>query len=134
MRRTMFPEDGLAAHTREIAALLADERQAAFGAKFTGNDWIGFIEVGQRDLAEGCATSPVGYIEAMWVAEPARRHGVARRLVEAAKRWARDRGFSELCSDAQIDNSISQEAHRRLGFTESDRIVCYLLKLGPSHD
>ena len=46
-----------------------------------------------------------------------------------AERWARALGYSELASDAEIDNTVSIAAHRALGFEETDRIVCFLKKL-----
>ena len=128
MRRALFPEETVAEHSVEIGAILPDGRQAAFGAR-SGGEWVGFIEVGQRSYAEGCSSSPVGYIEALWVAERARRRGVARSLVESAKQWARERGFSELASDAQLANTVSHAAHRRMGFEETERIVCFRMDL-----
>jgi aminoglycoside 6'-N-acetyltransferase I len=49
--------------------------------------------------------------------------------VEAAKTWARDRGHREIGSDARLDNTISHEAHRRMGFTETERLVTFLARL-----
>jgi aminoglycoside 6'-N-acetyltransferase I len=46
-----------------------------------------------------------------------------------AERWAGALGYSELASDAEIDNTVSISAHRALGFDETDRIVCFLKKL-----
>lgn len=42
------------------------------------------------------AAGPVGLITALVVSAAARRRGVGRQLVEAAKRWARDRGCVRL--------------------------------------
>src|SRR5438128_1926030 len=78
-----------------------------------------------RSHGEGCDSSPVGYIEALWVDAAMRRKGVADRLVAAALDWCRERGLTELCSDTQIDNLVSQAVHRRLGFEETERLVTY---------
>ena len=83
----------------------------------------GFIEVGARPYADGCETSPVGYIEAWYVDPDARRKGCGRALLEAAEEWARGRGYREMASDAQLNNEISYAAHRRAGYAEVDRIV-----------
>jgi aminoglycoside 6'-N-acetyltransferase I len=129
MRTALFPEEDRAALASEILPMVADERQAAFGAIARSGSFVGFIEVGERSYAEGGETSPVAYIEALWVDAPERRKGVARRLVEAAKTWARDRGHREIGSDARLDNTISHEAHRRMGFTETERLVTFLARL-----
>lgn len=85
----------------------------------------GMIEISLRPYAEGCASSPVPFVEGWYVAAEARHQGVGRRLVEAAEDWARLRGFTELASDAMIDNGVSHAAHAALGFEEAGRIVCF---------
>lgn len=90
---------------------------------------VGFIEVGTRPYAEGCLTSPVGYIEAWYVHEDVRRQGIGRLLFGAAENWAREQGLSEIASDALIDNEVSIAAHKALGYTEVERIVCFMKRL-----
>jgi aminoglycoside 6'-N-acetyltransferase I len=114
---------------REIVGLAARKDFAAFGAMTRDGRCVGFVEVGARDYAEGCTTSPVGYVEGLWVDEDMRRQGVARRLMETAADWSRSRGYREMASDTNLDNTVSQEMHARLGFTETDRIVTFLMKL-----
>ena len=43
---------------------------------------------------------------------------------------ARARGFTELASDALIENGGSQRAHEALGFREVERSVKYRLDIG----
>jgi aminoglycoside 6'-N-acetyltransferase I len=54
-----------------------------------------------------------------------RRSGVGRALVAAVEDWARGRGFTELGSDALIDNTVSHHAHRALGFEERERVIYF---------
>jgi aminoglycoside 6'-N-acetyltransferase I len=85
----------------------------------------GFLELGFRNYAEGCESSPVPFVEG-WYVEPAvRRHGLGRRLVKAAETRAREMGFTEIASDAELTNPDSIAAHRALGFDEIERIVCF---------
>lgn len=83
----------------------------------------GFVEAGTRRYADGCDTSPVGYVEAWYVEPDVRRQGYGTALLEAAERWARGRGYVEMASDAQLHNTVSQSAHRHAGYAEVDRIV-----------
>lgn len=85
----------------------------------------GFVEVGSRPYAEGCDSSPVGYIEGWWVDADARRRGVGRALIDAAERWARSKGYTEMGSDALLDNSLSHAAHQALGYEEIERLVMF---------
>jgi GNAT superfamily N-acetyltransferase len=87
------------------------------------------VERGSRDYAEGCLTSPVGYIEGWWVDPDVRGQGLGALLISAAENWARSRGYTEIASDADLNNAISQLAHRALGYEETQRIVCYRKQL-----
>jgi aminoglycoside 6'-N-acetyltransferase I len=49
-------------------------------------------------------TSPVAFLEGWYVDPDYRGARVGRRLVEAVEAWAREQGFSELASDALLDN------------------------------
>jgi aminoglycoside 6'-N-acetyltransferase I len=128
MRRHLYamPE---AEHRSETEAWLTRPDRLALGARTADGKWIGFIEVGTRDVAEGCDTSPVAYIEALWVDASARRRGIARRLVEAVIDWCGERGYLELASDVELENVVSQWAHERLGFEETERLVTYRMDL-----
>jgi aminoglycoside 6'-N-acetyltransferase I len=91
---------------------------------------IGFIEGSIRgDYVNGTETSPVGFVEGVYVAPSWRRKGVARSLYEAIGDWARARGCRELASDALLDNEASQRAHRALGFEETERVVYFSKRL-----
>ena len=94
-----------------------------------GDEVVGMAELSLRAHAEGCTTSPVAYLEGWWVAPEQRRCGLARRLVEAAEDWGRERGCSELASDTQVENETSRLAHHGCGFEETGVIRCFLKKL-----
>ena len=82
-----------------------------------------------RSYAEGSTATAVPYIEGWFVDVDLRRLGIGRRLVEAAENWARENGYREIASDALLENETSIQAHARLGFEETDRIVCFLKPL-----
>jgi len=87
---------------------------------------VGFIEGSIRaDYVNGTGSSPVGFVEGVYVVPAWRRQGVARRLFDAVADWARAQGCSELASDALLDNLASQRAHLALGFRETERVVYY---------
>jgi aminoglycoside 6'-N-acetyltransferase I len=129
MRAALWPKEDRSALAGEMTALFAREDFAVFGARTPSGAWVGFLEIGARDVAEGCESSPVGYVEGLWVDAPARRSGVARRLVQAAANWSRTRGYREMASDTEIDNTLSQAVHNRLGFEETERLVTFRMSL-----
>ena len=72
---------------------------------------LGFAEVSVRAYANGCEQRPVPFLEGIWVAPEVRRQGVGRALIAHIEGFLRTRGFSEICSDALIDNAASHAAH-----------------------
>ena len=87
---------------------------------------IGFAQCGLRhDYVEGTDTSPVGYLEGIFVDEACRRRGYASRLLSACENWAKEKGCREFASDCELDNSGSLKFHLSLGFQEANRIICF---------
>lgn len=129
MRRGLWP--GHTDHPKEITAYFSQPRFDAvvLVAELPDGRLAGFLELGLRDYAEGCTTSPAAYMEGWWVEEKHRRAGIGRALVREAEAWAGTHGLSELGSDCTLDNLASAAAHRACGFTETDRIVCFLKTL-----
>ena len=90
----------------------------------------GFVEASLRPLADGCRTSPVGYIEGWYVDDDARRQGIGRSLMRAAEEWARGQGCREMASDCLGHNHVSFAAHRKLGYTTPEREITFRKSLG----
>jgi aminoglycoside 6'-N-acetyltransferase I len=89
----------------------------------TNGELTGFVEIGLRDYVDGCESSPVPFIEGWYVVPEARRNGVGRALIAAAESWSIGRGYTELASDALLDNSVSEQVHNALGFEEVERAI-----------
>ena len=126
MRTALWP-DSPGDHAPEIDQFFAVPRGdlATFVAETDAGQLCGFLEAGTRPYAEGCLSSPVGYIEGWWVDPDYRKRGIGAGLIAAAENWARSRGLAEMASDADVDNMVSQRAHRALGYQQEQRIICY---------
>jgi aminoglycoside 6'-N-acetyltransferase I len=112
-----------------LEEILADPEQAVFFALLEDGSPCGFLEASAREYAEGCETSPVGYIEGWFVEEDVRQQGVGRLLVWTAEEWARSLGMTEMASDTWLDNESSIQAHLRLGYQEMERLIHFAKKL-----
>jgi dihydropteroate synthase len=55
----------------------------------------------------------------MWVAPEARRAGAARALVDAARRWAHERGACEIALEVTASNLAATELYRTTGFIDT---------------
>lgn len=119
MREALWPDCSDA----ENDSWFAREDAATFVAVRPDGSLCGFVEVGVRSIADGCVTTPVGYIEGWYVDSDVRTRGIGRALLAAAEDWARARGYSEMASDANLDNDVSHTAHGRCGYEEVGRVV-----------
>ena len=84
---------------------------------------------GRRVCAKGTHTSPVGYLEGVFVQEEYRGRGVATALLRACEAWAGEKGCAEFASDCGLDNAASAVFHLRAGFAEAGRIICFTKRL-----
>lgn len=99
-----------------VAVLVADRGEGRLA---------GFAEIGLRNYAEGCNSTPVAFLEGWYVDPDVRRQGLGAELVRAVEDWARARGLEELASDTTLDNAVSLKAHLALGFEEVERQICF---------
>ena len=131
LRQALWPEAGREEHLLEMASCAADpQRYGQFVAYSASHEAIGLAEVSLRtDYVNGTQTSPVAFLEGLYVVPQARRKGVAGALVAAVCEWARRAGCQEIASDAVLENSISHVVHRALGFEETERVVFFRRKL-----
>jgi aminoglycoside 6'-N-acetyltransferase I len=125
MRRALWEDCPDDQQEREIEEILAgDTDDVVFAARPEGG-LCGFLEVAIRSRANGCDSTPVGYIEGWYVDPDVRRQGVGEALVEAAEAWARSRGCRQMASDAELSNDVSHRAHGALGYQETARLVLF---------
>jgi aminoglycoside 6'-N-acetyltransferase I len=134
LRAELWPDEDQASNEAEVARFFAEPAsrggimpEAVFVATDADlpNELVGFAEVSRRAYAEGCETSPVGFLEGWYVVPERRRRGIGRALVVAAEAWARGLGCREFASDALAENNVSVRAHRALGFEEVEVIRCF---------
>lgn len=130
-RLALWPDASAEDHRGYMALSLAQPERFLQLMMYDGERVpVGFIEGSIRaDYVNGTETSPVGFVEGVYVDPAWRRCGVARQLYAAIGDWAKARGCGELASDALLDNEGSQRAHLALGFRETERVVYFTKKL-----
>lgn len=129
MRQGLWPEAPRDYLYLDLDSLLGDEDTAVFLASDADGRPVGFLEASLREYAEGCETSPVGYIEAWYVDSHLRGQKLGRELIHVAEQWARERGCSEMASDTWLENEAGIQAHLKMGYYEMDRLVHFVKRL-----
>lgn len=129
MRMALWPETDEARHRQEMVMMTSDTQRYAVLVCETPSGLVGFAEVALREWAEGCLSSPVGYLEGWYVAEGERHKGYGRALLTAAEAWARSRGCSEMASDTNLGNELSKALHLKLGYEVTAQVIAFRKKL-----
>ena len=128
MRKGIWPDAPDNYMTFDMDRLLADDNYFVIFACDGGRP-IGLTEAQIRDHAEGCETSPVGYLEGWFVQEEYRGKRIAGLMTQAAENWMREKGCTEVASDTSLDNEPSIRAHVNMGYHEVERLVHFVKRL-----
>jgi aminoglycoside 6'-N-acetyltransferase I len=125
----MWEDNTLESLTAEFEELLISEEAAVF-LLYVEERPVAFAQCQLRhDYVEGTETSPVGYLEGIYVDESCRGRGFARMLLCACEDWARAMGCTEFASDCELENETSLAFHLAVGFEEAGRIICFTKKI-----
>lgn len=134
LRAELWPDESVETHRGELDDFLQRSNFWGFVAELPDGTAAGFVEVAIRDYANGCICRAVAFLEGIWVREELRRQQIGTRLLEGVTSFLLSRGFTELGSDALIDNGESHAAHSSWGFEETERVIYFrkdLRQVGP---
>lgn len=118
------------ADTRILLEALAhpDPGTLVLLAEGPGGTVTGFIFATTRqDYFTG---TPHAHIEVLVVSDAARGQGLARTLIGAAERWARDRGYPSVTLNVFDRNSRARAVYERLGY--APETLHYIKPLDPA--
>ena len=125
LAQQLWPHHEAAQLLEEFEPLLQDANAAVFLA-FSDDMPVGFAQCQLRhDYVEGTASSPVGYLEGIFVTPAYQKQGIARALLASCEKWAKEQGCSEFASDCELSNTNSLRFHLSMGFEEANRIICF---------
>ena len=127
LRQALWPHCSAEQHLREMSSFLAAPKRCVQYVAYTSNGRpVGFAEAALRtEYVNGTNSSPVAFLEGIYVVPESRGRGVGAELVAVVSAWAIGAGCSELASDASPENENSHAFHRALGFEETERVVFF---------
>ena len=119
-------EDHTLAELEDEFKEITEKEDAACFIKYVDDVPIAFAQSGLRyDYVEGTDSSPVGYLEGIFVAEKYRKNGYAAELLIECEKWAKEKNCTEFASDCELVNEDSLKFQMALGFEEANRIICF---------
>jgi aminoglycoside 6'-N-acetyltransferase I len=122
----LWPECTFETEFEYCKQILEKDDQTAFLVNEKG-EYIAFAYLSLRnDFVEGATSYPIAYLEGIYVKESYRKTGLASKLIQRAEQWAEEKGSSQLASDVEINNEQSIQFHKKSGFLEENRIVCFV--------
>lgn len=114
---------------KDFAGIIGQEESVIFWLSID-NRAVGFAQCHLRhDYVEGTDSSPVGYLEGIFVEQEFRHKGYAKDLLAKCEEWAKNKGCVEFASDCELDNAASLAFHLNMGFSEANRIICFTKRL-----
>ena len=125
----LFPEDTYEELYELYYSFLTNEKKhKEIGYLYQANNkFVAFINFSIRyEYVNGTNTSPVLFIEALYVLEEYRKQGIARKLINHAENYAKENGIKQIASDCLIDNTISELFHKSCGFKETERVIFFV--------
>ncbi len=72
--------------------------------------------IGSVTIDEDLELSVIGKLEDWYVAKKYRRQGLGAKLYKELEKWFAEKGCQQIVSDTWIENELSMEAHKHLGF------------------
>ena len=81
----------------------------------------GFIETSLKQKVSKCKSSPVGYIESLYVDTDVRRNGIACKLVSESEKWIIRKKCTEFAVDTDPNEKGSIDFYLSCGFAEVRR-------------
>ncbi|MGB0523827.1 MAG: aminoglycoside 6'-N-acetyltransferase [Flammeovirgaceae bacterium] len=125
----LWPDCSLKEEYENCQRILTTVDETCFLAK-EDEMYIAFIQLSVRkEYVEGANSSPVAFVEGIYVNEQFRKHGLGQQLIELGCGWGKSMGCNQIGSDAELDNQPSISFHKKSGFQEMNRVVCFLKDL-----
>ncbi len=120
LRAALWQDGSVEQHREDVIEtfLQGSGKAVAFLSESEKGELVGFAEGSLRhDYVNGCKTSPVAFLEGIYVLPSHRQQGNARLLCDAVGDWGKSQGCLEFASDAPLENEVSRKFHAALGFT-----------------
>ncbi len=129
MRKQIYPIIDDEYDDQEMLEIIVREDWFCYFVLNDNQDVMGLVELSSRNIVDGCLTSPVAYLEGLYLLPEYRGRGLGKKTMQMIMQWSKDKGFAELATDAELENEAAQQFYKAIGFEEVDRVVEFRIKL-----
>ncbi len=116
-------------HEREMRQISASGDWFCYFLMSETDQTVGFAELSSRNIVDGCLSSPVAYLEGLYLKKEYRGMGLGREAIKIIKNWCKERGFTELGVDTELTNLKAQRFFNAVGFQKTYRIVQFRTRI-----
>lgn len=122
----LFPDEDYDEEYKMYKESFKTDKEMGFLYQADGK-YVGMMHLSVRnDYVNGTDTSPVLYLEAIYVSADYRKQGIARKFIEFAENIAKEKSITQLASDCLLENTASELFHKSCGFREEERVICFV--------
>lgn len=114
---------------REMETVFASELWYCWFISGEEGEKIGLVELSLRNIVDGCLSSPVPYLEGLYLVPSKRGMGRGAKVIEMIINWCRNHGYTEFATDAELSNARAQQFYEKLGFEKVDQVVEYKITI-----
>ena len=130
MGRLLWPESSDDELDKTFQETFDRQTEITFVGQSETGELAGFTIMSIRsDYVEGAKSSPVGYLEGIFVYPGYRKQEVGRHLLELGEKWCKEQGCEQIGSDTSITNTDSTEFHLHVGFQVTTKNTCFIKDL-----
>ena len=129
MRVALYGELEPGAHEAEMLDIHARDDWHLWFLLDEQGQRIGMVELSLRNVVDGCLSSPVAYVEGLYIVPEQRNKGLGKQVMHLLFDWAAAQDYSEMALNTPLPNSGSQRFYAALGFSENERVVEYRITL-----
>lgn len=116
-------------HEKEMEQIFFREDWFCYFLSDESNKMLGLVELSSRNIADGCLSSPVAYLEGLYLKKEHRGRGLGKEAVRIILTWCKEKGFTELATDSELTNINAQQFFKAIGFQETYRVVEFCTKV-----
>lgn len=119
-------------HEQEMKNIFASDDWFCYFLLNENDQILGLVELSSRNIVDGCLSSPVAYLEGLYLKNAYRGRGFGKETIKIISRWCEEKGFSELATDADLNNLNAQDFYKTVGFKEMERVVEFRIEISPT--